>query len=181
MLLKKEVENPKVKPIPEEELTDSCTEDTATNSEDESTSQNIDYRDFDKMMKFYDNDYDASDLDEESDWETESECDSELCQQEVLEALKSDPDLLMRIIELEMAGEDPSYAKEIIERLKNLTVNLPCENQKGLADIDPTKIEQARQGAKYYQEYSEDDSEDETVEDETGSDQPPLVKQKLEL
>ena len=37
--------------------------------------------------------------------ETDSEYDSELCEQEILEALKNDPDLLMRVIELGLAGD----------------------------------------------------------------------------
>ena len=93
-----------------------------------------------------DEDYFEEEDDDEDDWETDSEYDSELCEREILEALKNDPDLLMRVIELGLAG-DQADMNDIIEKLKSLPVDSPIDGvrQKGLADIDPLKVEQAKQ------------------------------------
>ena len=145
------------------------------NSDDESES-NYSVNDKESSHGNDEDYFEDDEEDEEDDWETDSEYDSELCEREILEALKNDPDLLMRVIELGLAG-DQADMNDIIEKLKSLPVNSPVDGvrQRGLADIDPLKVEQAKQGGRGYQEYSDDDDD---CEDDSDDDGHKSVKQR---
>lgn len=92
----------------------------------------------------YDEDEDSNDEDEdeESDYE-----DEDFIELEILETLKHDPDLLMRIIEMNAhSGFDNDEIKTLMEKMQKLTEKATSSGtrKKGLADIDPAKLEEAR-------------------------------------
>ena len=108
----------------------------------------------DSDLKYIYDNYEWSDCEDYSD---EDEDEEDLLQQEILETLKHDPDLLMRIIELNAeAGHDST---ELVELLKNLNITPAMSRQKGVSDIDPQRLAEARQ-PRERPEYSDDDEEE---------------------
>jgi hypothetical protein len=88
-----------------------------------------------------DDDEDVS-YDEE---ENEDDDDDEFLEFEILETLKHDPDLLMRIVEMNAHAGVSNAA--LMDQLQKLTKSSATEGkvkQKGLADIDPAKLEEVR-------------------------------------
>jgi len=81
----------------------------------------------------------------------EMENGEEFLEFEILETLKHDPDLLMRIVELSAGNNEEqkdlmSKLQELISKMQETTFTTEEKKipQKGIADIDPAKVSQAR-------------------------------------
>ncbi len=86
--------------------------------------------------------YEGVDVSDEDSAE-ESDEDGDFLEFEILETLKHDPDLLMRIVELNAHAGISNV--ELMQRIKDM----PCSSgtgmkKKGLSDIDPGKLEDAK-------------------------------------
>lgn len=94
--------------------------------------------------------FDSSD--EDLDEDEEMETSEDFLEFEILETLKHDPDLLMRIVELSTGDGDEqkdlmSKLQEMISKMQETTSTAKEEARmpkKGIADIDPVKVSQAR-------------------------------------
>lgn len=85
---------------------------------------------------------------EESDeYYYDSDSDEEFLEQEILEAAKHDPDLLMKMLEKSHLFEEQENV-ELLKKLRELKVGSgeSVGAKKGLADIDDEKIAEARSG-----------------------------------
>lgn len=107
-----------------------------------------------KLKEFDDeSDHDGSSNEEDfsdsngdcSDDDAREEDDSDFLEFEILETLRHDPDLLMRIIEMNAhAGVDSAPLMAQLNKLAGEDEKKIGSRQKGLADIDPVKLEEAR-------------------------------------
>lgn len=107
----------------------------------------------------------ASESESESesfDSEDDETNDEGFLEEEILQVLAYDPDLLMRIVQLN--SEHGLDSAELLERIKKMPKTSPASSaqpQKGLRDIDPAKLEAARQSRRPKVEpeahHSEDD------------------------
>lgn len=122
----------------------------------------------DSEYYYYDN-YDFSDEYETISGEDEEDDREEFLEREILETLKHDPDLLMRIIELN--AEQGHDSSTLVELLKNLELVPTTSRQKGVADIDPQKLAKARQ-PRELPEYSDEEEESDLLNDEDEADLP---------
>lgn len=108
----------------------------------------------------------GGDLDED-----ESSDDSEFLENEMLEALKQDPDLLMKLVEKSGIPADSPEYKELFERLKALEIKPASTNpKKGLADLSRetrADLEDYRRKGQKRKEEDDESGEVSSSDDET--------------
>lgn len=122
--------------------------------------------------------FEGLDLEAQSeDEDSESSEDEDFIEREIFEAINFDPDLLMKIVEANahMGADNTEFLAKFKEFQAKNENRAPSGKQKGLADIDPAKLEEARKSAREEKlakiNFEDSEGEAEQVESESELDE----------